>query len=337
MQRLLTEWFAPTQVAKRPRFELDGLLLVPPLVPCVRREGKFIVRRIPAATIELTKSMLDGVNGDAQTMRRLHEQFGEFSVLNGLPMGTPNERAIVLWLFICDMVVQELKASSCRTYMALVLEGHARAGTPIVSPLVGDLGKALALLHAEEETEHAPDLPPEVLWAIMEASPETLKLALWLVLALGCRCADVEHLKCGDVALEPDGTVVISFAITKNHRSKASSYSVRLKPKLIPELGQILRAKADKPLPHLSSDQVNRGILSVLAAHPHLLAPSDPQGTALPIPTSYSFRRCFMQFIIGKFTDDEGMVNWVSAIRCTGHINLNTLRVSYTKKFSNTL
>ena len=330
MQRLLTEYFGSKEGdRKRPSLSLSDLCL--PL-SCVRprREGKMQVRVLPERTIRMVESMLERVNSDGATMTRLYAQFDEFVTLNGLPAVEAVDRAKSLWLFIIDGFEQGLKASSCRTYCSLLIEAHRRAGKMMHVPLIGDLQKALALLHCEEETNHAPDIPLDTCWKILHASTPVVRLTIWLLLAVGCRCADAENLKCGDLRLNPDASVSISYSITKNHRSKLHQYAIRIRPReLIPELAAIVRAPESAPMPYLSAADLNKAL--------ELEIPKMSLELSVT-PTSYSFRRAFIQDIVARHRSEDGsIVDWLGAARFTGHNNTDVLRVAYTQKFENTL
>lgn len=335
MQRLLTDYFDRAPAANEPQTPAKRLRLTDLCLPmqCVRarREGKFVVRVVPLETVSLCEELLMRVNTDGATMTRLYDQFKEFRVLNGL--NDEGSKARSLWLFIIDCFVQGLKASSCKTYCSLLLEAHRRSGAPFSGPLVGDLVKALALLHCEEETEHAPDIPLETAWTILRTLGKEFskaRLTIFLLLALGCRCADAENLVCEDIRINNDGSISISYGITKNHRCKLKSYSIRIRPReLIPELSAIVSAPVNTPIPHLSATELNR----VLAAEVPKMNLGNLEGL-----TSYSFRRAFIQDIVGRHKSEDGsLVDWLGVARFTGHNNLDVLRVAYTQRFENTL
>ena len=53
--------------------------------------------------------------------------------------------------------------------------------------------------------------------------------------------------------------------------------------------------------------------------------------------TSYSFRRLFVHRVIERFTDEDEMVAWAEVVKLTAHVQIETVRVSYAKKFGSVL
>ena len=317
VQRRLTGWLLdlpePNADVERPhdverpprrrRLELDELQL-PPGSAGSAGGCSYEVRVFPAATIAKAEELISNVNGDAVTMHRLWRHLQESVTANpGYSM------EISLVLFIIDIHVQSIRASSALTYTYLLLEASRRAEKAISGPLVNDLVKALKLLSAEDDTRHAPDIQDGEAWDLLLRLPEgNLRLTFFFLLVFGMRAADAVRIFCGDVLLDADGRLTIYFRITKNHRNPKERYAVTMRPRaLIPELTLVLRAYKSDRIPILDCGQFNARISEYRAI------------------TTYSLRRCFIHTVIANHTID-GLTDWVSAARLTGHHDLAVLR-----------
>jgi integrase len=261
------------------------------------------------------EKLIASVNQDAVTMHRLWRDLHESIALNP---GYTMEVSLVI--FIIDIHIQSIKASSALTYTYLILEASRRAGTPISGPLVGDLVKALKLLASEDETRHAPDITEDEAWALLLSLPEgELRLTFFFLLVFGMRAADAIRIFCGDILLESDGHVTIYFRITKNHRNAKERYAVRIRPRLlIPELSRVFSAPTGSRIPILDCGKFNEQI----SAH--------------KLITTYSLRRCFIHTAITSHTV-AGITDWIACARLTGHHDLAVLRSSYAPRFKGTL
>lgn len=319
MQQLLTQWVTCVEpVRTQRRCELNEILL-PQGSERPIRNGKFVVRKVPIETYEMLDKMLLETNGDSTTMNRLWKLFRSFQEIN------PGENAsIQLSLFLTDMIVQGVKASSVLTYGRLLLEAGSRAGVPIRSPIVTDVLKALNLQDAVDEVSHAPDVDEDDAWKCINSLVGRARLTGFFLLAIGCRCADALHLQCRNVSLREDGKLAVSFKVTKNHRSALKAYTVLVKPRfLVPELLTVFRSPPDAQPALLSCTEFNLEVQKTEIGKKMSLS-------------SYSFRRCFIQNIISKHTSGD-ITDWLAVTKLTAHFSTEVLRTKYTKPFDDTL
>ena len=223
--------------------------------------------------------------------------------------------------FIIDLTEQGLKWSTCRSYLKLLLEGNARRGTRITGPLIGDLFKIANLLDAESEASHAPDVPRQDLEDLLASLPPgRLRLTFFILFFTGARAADAERLGGWNLRINPEGTVNIYFAITKNHRRKAESYSITIRPSIfIPELGQLQRGE----MKTLNCDDFNRGIKELAAE----------RGFSM---TSYTLRRSFVQNCINDCRHGD-FVQWMEVAKLTGHFDVASIKSYVSNKFDRSL
>ena len=56
-------------------------------------------------------------------------------------------------------------------------------------------------------------------------------------------------------------------------------------------------------------------------------------GTEFEDYTSYSFRRLFVHRVIERFTGEDEMTAWAEVVKLTAHVQIETVRTSYAKKF----
>lgn len=316
-----TSPFDVVPVASTGGWPLTNLLL--PVVPPPRkRERTFVVREVPQRTIELANAMLLAVNTDAASMTSIVKTFEEFRIKN------PKIDAIdkCLLLFILDAVVQGLAASSGMTYMRTIVSAFSRAGTPIVSPLVGDLAKILEMIQSGEECDHAVDIDCEGAQRIIDSLQGVDKVVGFLMVSAGPRVADMKHMLKTDLAFEQPNIMKVYFRFTKNHRSRGDRYTVVVRPRFFPtEL--VAHLKGTGPI--LEEAYNVADFNKKLAEASALLGL--PEGI-----TSYSLRRRFIHDVIERNTTGDD-IKWVEVVKATGHHTLEVLRNSYAKKFDNVL
>jgi hypothetical protein len=262
--------------------------------------------------------LIQSVNEDASTMRRLVAHYEEFKAMNHI-----QRPDIALFAFIVDIGLQGLKPSTCKSYVKLVLEGKSREGSRIVGPLVSDIFKVLNLMEAEGDSAHAIDVEMPVLESILWALPPgRLRLTFFLLLYVGCRAADGVRLSSGAFRVDTDGNLLVHFRITKNRRRKAEAFTVRVRPpRMIPELIELIRAEDHAPCPTLPCDLFNQQIKT---------AAGYVEGM-----TSYTLRRAFIQQVIKEKTVGDTTA-WLEVARLTGHHSLEILRTHYTASIFNT-
>ena len=310
--------------AKRTRLEdhLD-IFCLPPKERSSDPRGRpagstsYTIRRIPDSTVTRVVELVRMVNKDADTIRRLVADFDDFRKMN--PDLFRVDVAVVA--FIIDLTEQGLKWSTCRSYLKLLLEGNARRGTRITGPLIGDLFKIANLLDAESEASHAPDVPRQDLEDLLASLPPgRLRLTFFILFFTGARAADAERLGGWNLRINPEGTVNIYFAITKNHRRKAESYSITIRPSIfIPELGQLQRGE----MKTLNCDDFNRGIKELAAE----------RGFSM---TSYTLRRSFVQNCINDCRHGD-FVQWMEVAKLTGHFDVASIKSYVSNKFDRSL
>ena len=291
--------------------------------PCAR---KFVVRTVPRRTVELADALLLQVNSDARAMASLFDVFAEFRVKN--PLITEIDAALML--FIIDIIVQGIKASSAQTYLRSLVAAFQRKGTPIQSPLVSDTAAICQLIMAGEETEHAIDIDLEDAWTILENVSVEWRPVAFLMLSAGIRCADLNWILVGDLRFTGDKKMHVYFRRTKNHRTTRQRFSIAVEVRMVfPELIALVNRKEGFPLfeRRVEASDFNRELQRAARVAGHERARE---------LTSYSLRRCFIQTAIAEKTTGD-IVAWMEVVQLTGHLNLETLRTSYAPKFANNM
>ncbi len=313
----------------RDEWNLTALRLPMSAAPSGAGRGRtFVARKVTGRLLALADAMLLAVNTDAKSMSSLMAMFDEFETLN---IGIPRDGCFLL--FLLDAVSQGIKASSAVTYGRTLLAGFHRSGTPLISPLVDDLFRIMELIRAGEDTDHAIDITVDQAWSIVDAVPlGPVRLAIYFVLAFGCRVADLVCVLTEDLAFNPDRSVTLYFRRTKNHRSAKQRYSIRITPRrFIDELTGIIGRRGaifGGVVAAVSVAQVNQALA---AAAGSVFGPEGLEGV-----TSYSLRRCFIHTCISKATVGD-VTDWMTVAKSTGHYDLEVLRNSYAKKFDNVL
>ena len=286
------------------------------------RGRTFVVREVPGRVLDLADALLLGVNPDAKSMCSLMATFAEFQKKNPKILGTDCQ----LMLFIIDIVVQGLKASSALTYLRTIVSGLRRAGSAVDSPLIGDTAKICQLILAGEETEHAVDVSEDDAWRLVDALDHNDKVTGFFMLTAGIRCADLVWLLAGDVRFL---RMQIYFRRTKNHRTTGQRFSITVQPrKVYAELISWLQAKELGGRLFASGSDVAKFNAALKDA---------AEKTGLPEGiTSYTLRRRFIHSVIENHTEGD-KVEWLEVVKATGHYNLEVVRNSYGRKFENVL
>ena len=264
----------------------------------------------------------------ATTDATIHQDFEEFLRLNH----GQEDRDLFLLLFIVDMVIQRIKPSSAKTYLAAILRAAKRTDQPIHGPHVSDATRILNYLDSEEESQHARDISLAEADAILKNMSGVTQATVWFMILCGARVKDLARLKRHQIRLLADGRIAINFHYTKNHRTNLERYTVIVPVELeMPSsVVAILRKRPDESLFPLTVDEVN---LAIHAAQ----GPMETVEGERQRVTSYSFRRRFVQEVIAQNTNELGYTNWLESAKLTAHQSINVLRNRYTKVFQNTL
>lgn len=290
------------------------------------RGRTFEVRKVSGKLLELADTLLMAVNSDAKASTSIYETFKTFEKMN-----PKMPRDICLLLFLLDIVSQGIKASSAITYGRQILGAINRTGEVFKSPLIGDAFRILDLISADEDTEHAVDISEESAWWIVDRLSGSVRLLAYLMLTIGIRCKDQEHVRCGDLKFHTTNAVrkmTLYFRWTKNHRSSKERYSVTVQPKVfLPEmLDALLLGPQQRLFPRfIDVAELNAALKQIASDRPELVG-----------VTSYSLRRRFIHDVISSKTEGD-VTRWIEVAALTGHYDLEVLRNSYAPKFANTL
>ena len=297
--------------------------------PRIPGEGRsFAIRKVPMTTMDAASRLLLSVATTATTDATIYEDYEEFLRVNH---GNDN-RDLFLMLFVIDMVIQGIKPSSAKTYLAAILRSAKRTEQPIHGPHNTDAIRILNYLDAEEESTHARDISFAEADALVKNMSGVEQATVWFMLLCGGRVKDLARLKRHQISLLRDGRIAINFKYTKNHRTNLEQYTVIVPVQLeMPtSVVVVLQKRPDEYLFPLTVNDVN-------AAIHNAQGPMEPVIGERQRVTSYSFRRRFVQEVLAQNTNELGYTNWLEAAKLTAHKDLNVLRNRYTKVFQNTL
>ena len=292
-------------------------------------EGRsFEIRKVPIATTHATSKLLLSVATTASSDITIWQDFQEFLRLNN-GFEDPD---LFLLLFCVDMVIQGIKPSSAKTYLAAILRSAKRSELPIHGPHTSDATRILNYLDSEEEAEHARDISLAEAESIIKSMSGPSQATVWFMVLCGARVKDLSRLKRHQIRLQADGRIAINFNYTKNHKTNLERYTVIVPVDLeMPaSVVTVLQKRPEEYLFTLTVDAVNAAIHAA-------------QGPMVPVEgerqrvTSYSFRRRFVQEVIAQNTNELGFTNWIESAKLTAHKSINVLRNRYTKVFQNTL
>ena len=304
----------PESHKKRPRAPGDG--------------RSFAIRKVPMATTDAASRLLLSVATTATTDATIYEDYEEFLRVND---GNDN-RDLFLLLFVVDMVIQGIKPSSAKTYLAAILRSAKRTDQPIHGPHNTDAVRILNYLDAEEESTHARDISFAEADALVKNMSGVEQATVWFMLLCGGRVRDLARLKRHQISLLRDGRIAINFKYTKNHRTNLEQYTVIIPVQfeMPASVVVVLQKRPDEYLFPLTVNDVNAAIYNAQG-------PMEPVIGERQRVTSYSFRRRFVQEVLAQNTNELGYTNWLEAAKLTAHKDLNVLRNRYTKVFQNTL
>ena len=301
-----------------------------PVKAPVKRARQFEVRKVPWKSLELALFLLSEVNGQAAAALSNEKLFRDFMVLNDVPTGTV-PRDFLLLLYAIDITLQGMAATSVRTMMRNILGIFGRAQDPIVGPLVGDTFKILNLIIADEEVDHAKDMTFEVAMEVIGRLSGMAQVIAWFMLVCGARVADLERMFRRQFLfqLNVDGslTVKIIFNYTKGRRDAKKAYTLVIKLPmeiLIPvAVVEAMKVPQGAKVFTMGCDAFNAAIKAL--------------GVEFEDYTSYSFRRLFVHRVIERFTGEDEMTAWAEVVKLTAHVQIETVRTSYAKKFGGVL
>ena len=230
------------------------------------------------------------------------------------------------------MVIQGIKPSSAKTYLAAILRSSKRAEHPINGPHNADALRILNYLDSEEESTHARDVTLSEADSIIRNMSGITQASVWFMVLCGARVKDLARLKRHQIRLLADGRIAINFQYTKNHKTNLDQYTVIVPVELEMPISvvHVLQKRSDEYLFPLSVNDVN-------AAIHEAQGPMEPVEGERQRVTSYSFRRRFVQDVLAQNTNELGYTNWLEAAKLTAHQSINVLRNRYTKVFQNTL
>jgi len=304
-----------------------------PSISVHKREGqrRFIVRKVPWSTIKTAYYLIDAVNPSAAEARSIYKKYTEFVDLHCDAGGGYYKDDELLLLFIIDIMIQGIKASSATTYMAHIVKLAKRRGAPIKGPLVNDLRKMLRMLQLDDEVDHAVDISEVDAKNILSLLSDEAKAMAWFLINTGARVADLLHLEASSVMWK-EKYVTIHFKCTKNrknpHKVFTANYMYQVEPcfKEIMARMDVAKGVTKGKIFAMAGDEFNKQVRQVWHKD------WSPGVWGERTPTSYSFRRLAIQrFVRQSLTEENGkwVVKWAKAMALTGHLRLETLRTRY--------
>jgi len=311
------------------RLKSDAL----PSISAHKREGqrRFVVRKVPWSTIKTAYYLIDSVNPSAAEARSIYKKYTEFVDLHCDAAGGYYKDDELLLLFIIDIMIQGIKASSATTYMAHIVKLARRRGHPIKGPLVNDLRKILRMLQLDDEVDHAVDITDDDAKNILSLLKDEAKAMAWFLMNTGARVADLLHLEVTSVIWK-DKFVTIHFKCTKNRKNPnkvfTANYMYHFEPcfKELMRRMDVAKAVTKGKLFTMVADDFNKQVRQIWHKE------WSPEVWGERVPTSYSFRRLALQrFVRQSLTEENGkwVVKWAKAMALGGHLRLETLRTRY--------
>jgi hypothetical protein len=215
-----------------------------------------------------------------------------------------------------------IKPGSVLTYVEHIERVWRREGRIIHKPgILESTKKGMQLRQMEAPTAHAVDIEMADALAIIEAVKKVeVKTSLWMLLNSGARVADQRRLP-REAVFVGAGLLHVDFVVPrKNGRKVEERFTVTLP--LTSEPDDEIKAQLALPKPFTASVRTINGVLKAIC-------PDKEYTEEERCPTSYSFRRLFVNEVINKFTDDMGIVAWSDVIQLTGHQDSKIPRSSY--------
>jgi len=299
-----------------------------PSITAHQRTGprRFEVRQVPWTTIKTTMFLLDAVNPAGADQRSIYRLYENFAQCNSDEAGTFYDSDEMLLLFIMDIIIQGIKASSAQTYMSSILKMAERSGRKIKGPLVKDLRKILNMLRLDDEVDHAMDIDePQAAEVLKNLRGEAQAMCAILIIT-GARVADVLQLEGVHVKWTAE-YVTVHFRSTKNRKSPDKVFTANYKLDCID-----LEACAESLTAVLKSSQTPKSKMFHLSVEEFNAEVKRVWRHGSSYPTSYSFRRLAIQrFVKQAMVQEDGIwvVKWARALALTGHLRLETLRTRY--------
>jgi len=309
-----------------PRFVLGRDKL--PSITSHQRTGirRFEIRRAPWSTIKTALFLLDAVNPSGADQRSIYRQYLHFVQCNSDEAGAFYDSDEMLLLFIIDIIIQGIKASSAQTYMCSILKMAERSGKKIKGPLVKDLRKMLNMLRLDDEVDHARDIDElQAAEVLNNLSGEAQAMCAFMIIT-GARVADILQLEGVHVKWTAEYVTVHSRS-TKNRKSPDKVFTANYKLDCID-----LEACAASLTAVLRSSQTPKSKMFRLSVEEFNAEVKRVWRHGASCPTSYSFRRLAIQrFVKQAVVQEDGIwvVKWARALALTGHLRLETLRTRY--------
>jgi len=289
---------------------------------------RFQVRRVPWATIKTTMFLLDAVNPAGADQRSIYRLYLNFVACNSDESRELYDSDEMLCLFIVDIIMQGIKASSAETYMCSILKIAKRSNHKIAGPLIHDLRKMLHMLRLDDEVDHAVDITEEIALELLRSLKAEAQAVCAMLMITGARVADLLHIEAKDVKWMRE-YVTVHFKCTKNRKNPNKVFTANYKLDFLDmeicsaSLMAVLKA-AQAP-----KEKVFRMTAEDFNAQVKLVW--KPEWGA-KVATSYSFRRLAIQrFVKQSMVEEDGVwvVKWARAMALTGHLRLETLRTRY--------
>jgi len=187
---------------------------------------------------------------------------------------------------------RDLAASSCASYLKHVLAKNRVNG----SKLVRNVAEAY---NADTIGGHAPDIELNVLLKYIELAPPEIQPVLWLLLVTGLRVKDLSRLRRRQIARKKTGLSFL-LCLTKGRRRRClrckldipAEWHGKIPDSLIEILVQSRQSKKKRIFKNHTANKLNAQLRKMSKSH------------NLPRPTTYSFRRHYMNFIVEKCGGD---------------------------------
>jgi len=301
-----------------------------PSITAHQRSGprRFEVRQVPWNTIKTTMFLLDAVNPAGANQRSIYRLYENFVNCNSDEAGPFYETDEMLLLFILDIIIQGIKASSAQTYMSSILKIAERSGKKIRGPLVKDLRKILNMLRLDDEVDHALDIEEVQAAEVLRNLRGEAQAMCAMMIITGARVSDLLNLEAKDIKWASD-FVTIHFKCTKNRKNPNKVFTANYKLNCInldccadalAASHKGARMQKEKVF-HMTVDDFNACIKRVWKCE-----------WGEKHATSYSFRRLAIQrFVMQSIVEEDGVwvIKWARAMALTGHLRLETLRTRY--------
>jgi len=245
---------------------------------------------------------------NTSTRDRVDGDYGVFLRASNLE---PSDESLGWFL---GQMSQRLAASSCDSYIKHVLAANRIQGAKTVK-------KVAEAYNADTIGKHAPDIEIDILHKYIELAHKKLQPILWLLLITGLRVKDLSRLRRRQIHRN-EKFLKFLLCLTKGRRRRSLRCILSIPtewfeviPQSVEDLLSRTASKKNKRIfQDLEATKINTKLRAMSVTH------------NLPRPTTYSFRRNYMNLIVEKCGANKDL-----QAQFTKHISVSITEAHYVK------